>query len=791
MWAAFARGESGLVHAPTGMGKTYAAAIGPLALGPAGTPEAPLPLTALWITPLRALAGDTGIAIARAATALQPHWTIDVRTGDTGAAARTRQNRRLPTVLVTTPESLTLLLARSDWRERCARLAAIVVDEWHELMGTKRGVQTELALARLSYGRPALRIWGLSATLGNLDDALACLVGPVRAERARIVRGLDSKSIVIDSVRPGTIERFPWAGHIGLKLLPQVIRAIEGARSTLVFTNVRSQTEIWYQALIDARPDWAGTIALHHGSLERQVRAWVEAGLRGGRLRAVVCTSSLDLGVDFAPVDQVLQIGSPKGVARLLQRAGRSGHQPGAVSRATVVPTQALELVEAAAARDAAASRAVEKRVPLDAPLDVLVQHLVTCALGGGFEPSALLAEVHGTRAYANISLSEWQFALDFVVHGGASLNAYPEYRRVVIGDDGIARVPDPRIARRHRIGIGTIVSESSITVRFKNGQALGHVEEDFIARLAPGDCFVFAGRVLEFRRVHELTAWVKPAKARSALVPRWAGGRMALSTQLAEATRRLIADARRGVFASPELKLVRPLLELQARWSALPDAGEWLVEAIATREGHGLFFYPFEGRLAHLGLATLFSYRLSRVTPRTFSLTASDYGFGLLSPVPVPLSVGELGKLLAAADVEADMLAGLNAAELGRRQFREIARIAGLVFQGYPGEPHPARQLQASSALFYDVFAEYDPENLLLRQTVCEVLERRLEAPRIATALARLRGSRLLLTRPARPTPFAFPLLVEMFREESSTEALEARVARMIAQLEADAADN
>ena len=788
VWAAYARGGSGLVHAATGMGKTYAAALPPMAFGAAGAPGAPPPLALLWITPLRALAGDTGLALALASADLAPHWTIDVRTGDTGTAARARQDRRLPTALVTTPESLTLFLARADWRERFAHLATVVVDEWHELMGTKRGVQTELALARLRSLHPTLRVWGLSATLANLDAALACLVGPARTAGATVVRGLDAKEVVIDSLRPPTIERFPWAGHIGLKLLPQVVRAIERAKSTLVFTNVRSQTEIWYQAILEARPDWAGTIALHHGSLEREVRDWVEDGLRNARLRAVVCTSSLDLGVDFAPVEQVLQIGSPKGVARLLQRAGRSGHRPGAVSRAVVVPTQALELVEAAAARDAAAARVIEARVPVDAPQDVLVQHLVTCALGGGFRPDELAAEVRGTHAYAKLGAAQWQFALDFVLHGGASLNAYPEYRRVVIGDDGVARVPDARIARRHRIGIGTIVSEASITVRFKNGKALGHVEEGFVARLAPGDCFVFAGRVLEFVRVRELTAWVKPATRKAVLVPRWSGGQMALSTQLAEATRRLIAAAKRGDYASPELALVRPLLELQARWSGLPGGNEWLIEQIATREGHALFFYPFEGRLAHLGLATLFSYRLSRATPRTFSLTANDYGFGLLSPTPVSLTLGELGRLLAAHDVEADILAGLNAAELGRRQFREIARVAGLVFQGYPGEPNPARQLQASSALLYEVFAEYDPDNLLLKQAVHEVLERRLEAPRIGSALARLRGSRALLTRPSRPTPFAFPLLVEMFREEISTEALDARVARMVEALERDA---
>ena len=633
-----------------------------------------------------------------------------------------------------------------------------------------------------------IRVWGLSATLSNLDEAASALLGPARAASARIVRGLEAKTVVIDTIRPPSIERFPWAGHIGVRLLPELIRAIENARSTLVFTNVRSSSEIWYQAILEARPHWAGTIALHHGSLEREVRDWVEAGLRDGRLRAVVCTSSLDLGVDFAPVDQVIQVGSPKGVARLLQRAGRSGHRPGETSRVTVVPTHALELIEAAAAREAAAERKLEPRPPLTGPLDVLTQHLVTCALGAGFRPDELLAEVRDTHAYAALTDDEWRWALAFVVHGGASLNAYPEYRRVSLDDDGVARVPDAQIARRHRTQIGTIVSEASITVRFRNGQALGHVEESFVARLASGDCFVFAGRVLEFVRVREMTAWVRPAPARAAVVPRWSGGKMALSTLLAERTRGLVAQAKRGVFATPELSLVRPLLELQRRWSALPGDGEWLIERVTSRDGHYLFFYPFEGRLAHLGLATLFSYRLSRAKARTFSLTANDYGFGLLSPTPLTLSLGELGRLLAAPDVEADMLAGLNAAELGRRQFREIARIAGLVFQGYPGEPNPARHLQASSALLYEVFAEYDPENLLLAQAIREVLERRLEAPRIAAALERLRRSRVLLTRPARPTPFAFPLLVEMFREELSTETLDARVARMVEALEREA---
>ncbi len=785
-WTAFARGQSGLVHAPTGMGKTYAAWMGPLLSGPAGTADSPPPLAVLWITPLRALATDTGLALTRAAQHLRPHWSVGVRTGDTAAGLRAAQDRRLPTALVTTPESLTVLLSRADWGDRFRHLSAIVVDEWHELMSTKRGVQVELALARLRTLHRQLPTWGLSATLGNLDQALACLLGPGRT--GRLIRGLAAKEVRIDSVLPSTLERFPWAGHLGLRLLPEVVAAIERAQTTLVFTNVRSQCESWYQALLEARPDWAGQIALHHGSLERETRDWVEDGIRKRRLKAVVCTSSLDLGVDFAPVDQVLQIGSPKGVARLLQRAGRSGHQPGAVSRVLVVPTHALELVEAAAARAAGRTGEVESRAPLDRPLDVLTQHLVTCALGGGFRADALLREVRGTLAYRDLTDTEWQWALDFVVRGG-SLQAYPEYRKVVADDSGVYRVPDQQVARRHRMSIGTIVSESAVTVQFQNGRRLGFVEESFVARLAPGDCFVFAGRVLELVRVREMTAWVRPAPPRAALVPRWDGGKMPLSTRLATATRALIAQARAGRFESPELRLVAPLLELQARWSALPAMKEWLIESVALREGHHLFFYPFEGRLAHLGLATLFSYRLGRREPQTFTLTVNDYGFGLVSRRPVPLTVRELGRLLAAPDVERDILAGLNAAELGRRQFREIARVAGLVFQGYPGQPKTNRQLQASSGLLYDVFAEYDPGNLLLRQTEQEVLGRQLEGSRLHAALARLRATPAVIRRPARPTPFSFPLMVEIFREKLSTEELTARVERMVRDLEAAAA--
>jgi ATP-dependent helicase Lhr and Lhr-like helicase len=786
LWAAVLAGESGLLHAPTGTGKTYAAFLGAL-LRARATHSGDRGLRILWLTPLRALAADTTLSLQSACNALAPTWRVALRTGDVSTAERAKQDRTPPEVMVTTPESLTLMLSKADWHLRLAHVETVIVDEWHELFGQKRGVLVELALARLRSMHTAMITWGLSATLGNTREAMQCLLG-VRAGpgvAGTMIEGETTKQIVIDALMPETIERFPWAGHLGLKLLPEVIAAIDAAKTTLVFTNTRSQTEIWYQALLNAKPEWAGQIALHHGSLEKSVRDWVEAGLRDGSLRAVVCTASLDLGVDFQPVERVLQIGSPKGVARLLQRAGRSGHAPGAVSRATVVPTHALELVEAAAARVAGEARQLEQRATLNAPLDVLTQHLVTCAIGGGFAPAELRTEVESTWTYKALSDADWDWALGFVTHGGVSLQAYPEYRKVVLNEEGLYTVPDKRTAQRHRMAIGTIVADASMTVQFQGGARLGYVEESFIARLKAGDAFVFAGRTLEFIRAKEMTAWVRIARKKTNVVPRWGGGNMPLSTQLAVSVRQLIAQARGGVFTGPEMQAVAPLLRVQARWSALPAEKEWLVETLQSRDAHHLFIYPFEGRLVHLGLATLWSYRLARAFGRTFSIAINDYGFELSSATPIVLTPTVWDELLALQNVAPDILAGVNAAELGRRQFREIARVAGLVFQGYPGQSKTARQLQASSGLLYDVFAQYDASNPLLTQAEREVLERQLEASRLLAALARLRAHRRVEIACERPTPFSFPLMVEGLREQLSTEKLEARVVRMVAELE------
>lgn len=790
VWDAYRAGESGLVHAATGTGKTYAAWLAPLLEWMEEHPEtegkAPLPpgLRVLWITPLRALAADTEAALRTAVEALGVGWTLESRTGDTTAATRARQRRRLPTALLTTPESLSLFLTRTDARELFAGVRAVVVDEWHELMGTKRGVQTELALARLRGWQPGLRTWGLSATIGNLDEARATLLGAGGAP-GRIVRGEEPKPVRIDALIPPTLERFPWAGHLGTQMVPQVAAAIDEGSTAIVFTNTRSQTEIWYQALLAARPDWAGQIALHHGSLDRATRDFVEGGLRTGIFRCVVATSSLDLGVDFSPVDRVLQVGSPKGVARLLQRAGRSGHRPGAESRVTCVPTNALELVEVAAARDAVARGGIESRLPVERPLDVLAQHVVTVATGGGFRPDELLAEVRRTRAYAGLMDDEWAWTLDFVSRGGEALRAYPEYSRVVPGDDGCWRVEDAKMARRHRQSVGTIVSDASVRVQYLKGGRLGSVEESFVARLRPGDRFIFSGKPLEFVRVREMTAWVKKASSGRGAIPRWMGARMPLSTELAAALRRRLEEAREGIFRDPEMEAVRPILEIQARWSRIPAADELLVERVKTREGFHLFFFPFEGRLVHEGLAALLAYRISRLRPISFTLAANDYGIELLSADEAPLDDALAAGLLSEHGLVDDIPASLNATEMAKRQFREIARVAGLVFPGLPHAGKSARQLQASSGLFFDVFTRFDPGNLLLGQAHREVMERQLESSRLGRTLERLARSRVVVTHPRRTPPLAFPLLVDRARERVSSESLGDRVRKMQLQLE------
>jgi len=790
VWAAAAAGHSGLLHASTGAGKTYAVWFGALQRVAVDKPgRARAGIKVLWITPMRALAADTLRALQESAVALAPAWQVEARTGDTGSAQRARQNKKLPDTLITTPESLTLLLSKAEAATQFAQLDMIIIDEWHELMGNKRGVQTQLALARLRMWNPALLVWGLSATLGNLEQAKQALMPD-----GVTVEGHVAKEILVDTLIPANPSRFPWGGHLGIQMLGPVIAEIEKHATTLVFTNTRSQAELWYQHMLEARPDWAGLIALHHGSLDKEVRDWVEQGLKQGQLKAVVCTSSLDLGVDFLPVERVLQIGSAKGIARLLQRAGRSGHAPGRVSRLTLVPTQSMELLEAAGARQAVAARDIEARPVPDKPLDVLVQHLVTMALGGGFRSEELYREVRTAWSYRDLGPKEWQWALDFVARGGQTLAVYPEYRRVLPDEEGVYRVPDVALGRRHRMGIGTIVSDSSLQVKFLTGGRIGSVEESFISRLSKGDHFLFGGRILEFVRLHEMTAYVRRATGvKKGAVPRWQGGKMPMSSELAHAALEQLRLATLDRYDGPEMQALKPLLEIQRRWSALPTPDTTVIESMHSREGRHLFMFPFAGRSVHIGLASLLAWRVGRMTPATFSIAVNDYGFELLAPQEIDWAALLVPKSGTGADVGLfstehlleDVLASLNATELSQRRFREIARIAGLVFQGYPGQPKSARQLQASSQLFFAVFRQHDAGNLLLTQAQREVLEQELELNRLRATLEALQARQVSYHGTKRATPFGFALMVERFREKLSTEKLSDRVARLVRELE------
>jgi len=789
VWNTYLDDYHGLVNAPTGSGKTYSLAL-PILLEfirryPYDYRERRNNgLQAVWITPIRALTKEIRQAVQRAADDFGLQWRVAIRSGDTSSTERAKQKKNPPEILITTPESLHLLLATRGYLELFGELQCVVVDEWHELIGSKRGVQMELALSRLKGLLPDLKVWGISATIGNMDEALAVLLGDSLVEgRYRVIRARVPKRVEVRSVLPDEIERFPWAGHLGTKLLEKVVPVINDSTSTLIFTNTRAQCEIWYQGLLETAPGLAGAIAMHHGSIDRHLRDWVENALHEGQLRAVVCTSSLDLGVDFRPVETIVQIGSPKGVARFLQRAGRSGHQPGATSRIYFVPTHSLELLEAAALRQAIEEEGLESRIPYIRSFDVLIQYLVTLAVSDGFRPQDILPEVRGTYAYRSISDDEWAWVLDFITTGGRSLYAYDEYKKVEV-ENGLYRVTSRRTAMRHRLQIGTITSDGSMQIKYVSGKRIGSIEEWFIAQLKPGDVFWFAGRALELVRIKEMTVQVRKSRRKTGRVPAWLGGRMPLSSQLSSYLRTKMDQVTKADLSDVELDKLRPLIEVQAERSHIPSCDEFLIEYFSSREGFHLVVYPFEGRYVHEGMGSLIAYRLSKQKPISFSIAMNDYGFELLSDQAIPIEEALEQGLFSVDGLTEDIRASINAAELARRRFRDIASIAGLVFKGFPGKQKKERHLQSSSSLFFDVFSDYEPDNLLLLQAYDEVMSFQLEEARLRAALQRIRTQRIVLSTPDRATPFAFPIIVDRLRARLSSEKLADRVQRMKLQL-------
>ncbi|MEO5599722.1 MAG: ligase-associated DNA damage response DEXH box helicase [Cyclobacteriaceae bacterium] len=786
-WQAYLDGKSGLVNAPTGSGKTYSLMM-PLVLEfiqnyRTQTAIKNAGLQAIWITPIRALSKEIEISANRLIEGLDLSMKIGVRSGDTSLKERTRQKLKPPQLLITTPESLHLLLAQKSYPDFFKDVKVLIADEWHELMGSKRGVQVELALSRLKAVAPQLKVWGISATIGNMEQALEALLGSYYKDgKYKVIRADIKKRVEIISVIPDSLERMPWAGHLGIQLLDKVVDIVRKSNSTLIFTNTRSFAEIWYQRMLEMAPEFSGLIAMHHGSISQELRNWVEEKLHEGKLKAVVCTSSLDLGVDFRPVETVIQIGGPKGVARFLQRAGRSGHQPGAVSRIYFVPTHSLELMEAAGIREAITRNIIEDRVPYIRSFDVLIQYLITLAVSDGFEPDKIYEEILGTFSFSSVSEDEWIWILNFITTGGDSLQAYDEYRKVVIRN-GIYKVESRTLAMKHRLSVGTIVGDTALFVKFVTGKYLGTIEESFISRLNPGDVFWFAGKSLEMVRIKEMEVHVRKSNKTKGIVPSWMGGRMPLSSQMSEMIRFKIDEVVRGVEFDEEMKFLKPLFKLQQHRSHLPGKDEFLIEYFKSTEGYHVLLYPFEGRFVHEGMAALIAFRISQIQPISFSIAMNDYGFELLSDQPIPIDEAVETNMLGVENLLTDIQASINSTEMARRKFRDIAAISGLVFKGYPGKPVKDRHLQSSTQLFFNVFNDYEAHNLLLRQSYEEVLDFQLEEARLRRALERIAKQKIIITHPEKPSPFAFPIIVDRLREKLTSEKLEDRIKKMALQ--------
>ncbi len=855
-WQHIIEGKSGLVNAPTGTGKTFSVFLGSLIQFINNYPKNykikdKNGLQLLWITPLRALAKDIGRAMESVIGELGLQWKVGIRNGDTSISDRQKQKRQMPEVLIITPESLHLLLAQKGYADVLKTLKIIAVDEWHELIGSKRGVQVELAISRIcalkslqftvdslpfivdssptaikksdkkkqtsainqtancQLPTASFSLWGISATIGNLTQAMDVLLAPLslltskstsllqmgKAPKGRlrsgaegeapiIVRANINKKIVIDSILPDEIEKYPWAGHLGIRLAHKILPVLEGSKTTLIFINTRGMSEQWYQTLLNIAPELSGVIALHHGSIENELRSWVEDALHEGKLKAVVCTASLDLGVDFRPVETVIQVGSPKGVARFLQRAGRSGHSPDAVSKIYFLPTHSLELIEAAALKSAVENTTIESREPMLLCYDVLTQYLCTLAISDGFTPAQIFTEIKATYCFKDITEEDWTEILHFITVGGTALQQYDEYKKVEI-EDGVYKIGSRRVAMRHRMHIGTIVSDAMIKVKFMTGGYIGVIEEYFVSRLEPGDTFTLAGRQLELVMIKDMTVLVRKSNAKKSMVPSWLGGRLPLSQNLGKVLREKLNEAGEqiidGVLANDvELQALFPLFALQEQLSHIPRSNELLIEQIETRDGFHLFVYPFEGRLVHEAVAALLAYRISKITPITFSIAMNDYGFELLSDQPVPVDDSNVYALFSPDNLLIDIQRSVNATEMAKRKFRDIAVIGGLIFQGYPGEYKKQRHLQASAGLLFNVFNEYEPNNVLLRQAYQEVFDQQMEEVRLRDMLNRIQASKIVLTFPKQLTPFCFPIKVDSMRENLTSEKLADRVKRM-----------
>ena len=779
-WQKFENGYSGMVVAPTGFGKTFSVFLALLTNFLNHPEKYKKGLKMIWITPLRSLSKDIAKAMQEAIDEIGLDWTVGVRNGDTDPKVRQQQVKNMPEILVVTPESLHLLLGQKNNERFFKEMKTVVVDEWHELLGSKRGVMVELGISQLTKYVPKIKIWGITATIGNLDEAMEVLI-PYDIKKTKIT-AKEQKKIDILPVFPDEVEILPWAGHLGQKLADKVVPIILESKSTIVFTNTRSQSEMWYQLLLNAYPDFAGQIAIHHSSIDAHLRIWIEENLSSGKLKAVVSTSSLDLGIDFKPVDTVIQVGSAKGVARFLQRAGRSGHSPFETSKIYCVPTHSLELIEVAALKEAVKQKVIEPRDPQVLCFDVLVQFLMTLAVGDGFYPDELHERIKKVYAFQEMTDEEWKSILDFLTIGGSVLKSYEEFHKVVVTEDGLYKVTSRKIAMLHRMNMGVIVSDAMLKVKFISGGYIGMVEEYFISKLKKDEKFILAGRVLEVAMIKDMTVYVRAAKGK-AFAPSYLGGRLPLSSNLGQFLRQKLSGALNPKASEKELKFLHPLLINQEERSHIPKDDEFLVELIKNREGYHLFMYPFEGRLVHEVMSALIAYRISKLAPISFSMAMNDYGFELFSDKEIPLNEENLHKILTRENLMTDVISSINSAEMARRKFRDIAVISGMVIQNYAGKQRSNKSLQSSAGLIFKVLEDYDPNHFLVRQAYTEVFNAQLQEQRLVEAFKRIEKSKIILKFANTFTPLSFPIKVDSLRQTLSSEGLDARIQKLIQQ--------
>jgi len=767
-------GTDALLIAPTGGGKTLAGFLPSLmdiaANGAKG-------LHTLYVSPLKALAVDVERNLMDPVAEMGLSIRIETRTGDTPQHKRQRQRFDPPDMLLTTPESLALLLSYPDSHRYFRYLNTVIVDEIHAMADNKRGDQMALCLSRLNALAPKCRRVGLSATVA-WPDALAAWLAP-GADPAKVQRiegggGAEGRVTILT-----TKAEMPWSGHSGVHALAEVYEEIKKARTTIVFVNTRGLSEVVFQELWRLN-DENLPIALHHGSLSRENRRKVEAAMATGQLRAVVATSSLDLGIDWAEVDLVVQMGAPKGVSRLIQRMGRSGHRLDTPSRAILVPGNRFEVLECRAALEAVYDHSLDGDPPSDGGLDVLAQHVMVVACAGAFNPDILYQEICEAAPYASLSRKDFNDVVDFVDHGGYALRTYERWRRLHRLEDGTYRTRSRRVVQLLRMNIGTIVEAETLKVRIRRGRILGEVEEYFAMGLEPGDSFIFAGRMLRFEGIREQTLIASPAPGTEPKIPAYVGGRLPLTTHLADRVRAMLADPKRWDDLPGQ---VREWLQLQRYRSDLPSADELLVETFQRGQREFLVAYCFEGRNAHQTLGMLLTRRMERVGYAPVGFVATDY-------VIAVWSLNEVMDIDALFDEDMlgdDLEAWMDESSMLKRTFRNVSVIAGLIERNYPGKKKTGRQVTFSSDLIYDTLRQHEPDHILLRATRRDAAKGLTDIRRLGDMLKRAKG-RIRHRKLDRVSPLAVPVLLEIGKERVDGSADDQLLGEAAAELIAEA---